>query len=345
MSHKRSGITPIEVIVILAIIILMTALLLPAIREARESSKKSMCKLNLKLIGLAFHNYHDIYETFPPFVVWGGPAGEPLGEGKIPIGMIDPVALGMNTPENLDSVHANWAILLLPFLEQGNLFNQYRQELPISAPENKLVRAAHLTGFQCDIDPLNNADKFYNRDPNKKNGNFYARGNYAMNFGMNPFCITGLDENCEDGFQVDNTDLLNGTTQLWGTGAGGINKSFSIKDIKCGTPSLIIVEEIQAGLTSSDPRGAWALGFIGSSGTAGEKNFPSINASNSDQFIGCRKLKSKFRNMNCNPKTILLLKSIKAHRPEAYIRITKMMLSMSSWLMEQFAQFQLKLSP
>ena len=93
----------------LSVVAMLIALLLPAIQAAREAARSNASTNNLKQIGLALHNYHDMYGSFPPQATLDA-NGQPL---------------------------LSWRVLILPFLEQQPLYAQFKLDEPWDSPHNR----------------------------------------------------------------------------------------------------------------------------------------------------------------------------------------------------------------
>ncbi len=100
---------------------ILAALLLPAVQQAREAARRSQCKNNLKQIGLALHNYHDVYGTFPPAFV---------------------------ADENGKPMHS-WRVLILPFIDEAGLYSEYKFSEPWDGPNNRLLLDRMPRTYSC----------------------------------------------------------------------------------------------------------------------------------------------------------------------------------------------------
>lgn len=103
MQKAHRGFTLIELLVVIAIIAILIALLLPAVQQAREAARRTQCKNNLKQLGIALHNYHDVYDMFV-FRKGGSGSGSNNNQGN----------------RNRKSGF----IPLLPFIDQAPAFNK-----------------------------------------------------------------------------------------------------------------------------------------------------------------------------------------------------------------------------
>ena len=117
----RRAFTLIELLVVIAIIAVLIALLLPAVQAAREAARRSQCVNNLKQLGLAIHNYHDINGAIPPTC------------------SATTVAFGMKPR-------------ILPYLEQTVLYNAINMSTTYTDPSNTTARTTQLRAWLCPSD-------------------------------------------------------------------------------------------------------------------------------------------------------------------------------------------------
>src|SRR4051794_22157681 len=123
MRSRRGGFTLIELLVVIAIIAVLIALLLPAVQSAREAARRAQCINNLKQLGLACHNYHDIVGSFPPGAINRGDAS------------------GNNW---WAGVAWNWMTMILPQTEQTPLYNAINIGFNNGDPQNYVTVSQQL---------------------------------------------------------------------------------------------------------------------------------------------------------------------------------------------------------
>lgn len=176
LRPQRSGFTLVELLVVIAIIALLTALLLPAVQQVRESARATQCKDRLHNLAIALHNYEGSFRVFPPgYVYRPGPTGNESG--------------------------FSWGAMILPQLEQKPLYQQFNFALPVWDPANAGPRMKHLDIFLCDSDPVSE-EGFIEMQP----GEEYAMASYVACFGP-----PDLDDNQE---QRDGMFSRNSSTRM-----------------------------------------------------------------------------------------------------------------------------------
>ncbi len=250
MPRRRSAnlaFTLIELLVVIAIIAILIGLLLPAVQKIREAAARMKCQNNLKQLALGCHNYHDNWGQLPPAI-----------QMRSGVSRTNVNFSGTNPP-NSRNFGPNWVVLILPFIEQGPLY----QTVAISVKNYtsngdkqwRTIRNVELPIMKCPSD-------------------------------------TGLDlgwTSTENG-----KSPTSAWTQAWvglpnTTHAGGvmcINFGARLQTIsgQDGTSNTVMLAELRTGahLSLGDPRGTWALGFPGASAICAGYTWDCTSPNNTD---------------------------------------------------------------
>jgi len=137
-AAHRKGFTLIELLVVIAIIALLIALLLPAVQKVREAAARTQCRNNLKQMGLAVLNFETTTGYFPANRNIFGTQPTELQEWYTP---------GNNEPDGDEDSSGNWAVYLLPYLEQKNVFDLWDQKKDYGLQVPAAVQATVSTFF------------------------------------------------------------------------------------------------------------------------------------------------------------------------------------------------------
>jgi prepilin-type N-terminal cleavage/methylation domain-containing protein/prepilin-type processing-associated H-X9-DG protein len=261
---RRRAFTLIELLVVIAIIGILIALLLPAVQKIREAAARMQCSNNLKQLGLAAHNYHD-------------------SNNRLPAASLVPYAVQNNDSNLMMQMPfgPNWAVWLLPYIEQTPLYNQanlssYPGTAVVNDPKGKLygvgkpgyasfnlswrvIRGATVKTYLCPSDP-NNQTPYNDNTPGVTSPaeTGWARGNYAANAGFDDY----------DHVSGGAAWICAQNSPLKGLATAGpmvANLGSKFTEIPDGLSNTVLFNEIRAGISPLDPRGTWALGFPGAS--------------------------------------------------------------------------------
>ncbi|WP_052640002.1 DUF1559 domain-containing protein [Zavarzinella formosa] len=204
VTPTRGGFTLIELLVVIAIIAILIGLLLPAVQKIREAANRMKCSNNLKQVGLAFHNYHNDNGYFTPGYLYAG----------------NYFSGGFNATSN----EFTWITLILPYLEQDNLyklvvFNSNMGALPDSTT-NTTVGKTVIPTLICPSDPT----------ALDLSLGAYARGNYAANFGIGPFVMIHTNPSA--------------TNSITSPGPVGMNSQWGFAAVTDGASNTALSSEI-----------------------------------------------------------------------------------------------------
>ena len=176
--RSRPAFTLVELLVVIAIIGILVGLLLPAVQAAREAARRMQCSNNLKQIGLAIHNYESANKRYPNGTMDQNPANTPANNRPWQAG---------------DHRKGTVLVKMLPYIEQGNLFNtiDFRfdvvRQLNAQAPFNdgrQDMRQTSIPIYRCPSDGtsqsrLGRQDQLYNYSLSIGNQNMNSRGGWC----------------------------------------------------------------------------------------------------------------------------------------------------------------------
>src|SRR5262245_35505713 len=248
LRRERAGFTLIELLVVIAIIAILIGLLLPAVQKVREAASRMQCSNNLKQLGLALHNYHDVNGTFPK-----------------------------HFPASFTSV--SWQALVLAYVEQDNLGKTILPNAPAYAAgqnANRLAGQFKMAVFLC---PSYNQNLSSSTIDNTAAGLSYTT-HYVGNsgpLGTNPISGAAYGSNFLTNGQGGHA--TDGVLPLYPTPTGStaipsVPAAVKILDITDGTSNTLMVFEVAWSGLEASPGSlrAWPRGCNWTSDDTGSKN-------------------------------------------------------------------------
>jgi prepilin-type N-terminal cleavage/methylation domain-containing protein/prepilin-type processing-associated H-X9-DG protein len=216
--------TLIELLVVIAIIAVLIALLLPAVQAAREAARRAQCINNLKQLGLALQNYHDV-------------------NGSYPIG-------NMNNnfpPSNIPIPRRTWAFSMLQFVEQVPAFNQINFNTDFYQAPNTTSILLNVKVYDCPSDTNSNMIE----EPTSSYPR--AKADYMVNYGNTHFDQDRANNPFSGPLNVPGT-----TSTTYSNAPFSYLKTYGLRDITDGTSNTLVFSEVIIGANlngNSDHRG------------------------------------------------------------------------------------------
>lgn len=120
-SIRRRGFTLVELLVVIAIIGILVGLLLPAVQQVREAARRASCANNIRQLALAVHNFESSHERFPPGFYNARASGSYVGYVE------QFITQPFGSYPNAKSNFYGWGFLILPYLEQKPLYDEFNR--------------------------------------------------------------------------------------------------------------------------------------------------------------------------------------------------------------------------